>query len=229
MAIDFNTSSDISPDTGNDVSSGDFGRDFGGDLGGDEGVDLNQADTIYPPNDGFVEGTREDVTLQPEDAFDRYHTPPKSLLEGEYEGDVDDFIKNDDPYADPSDAMFVDRDPRYAAPVGTSFEERSMSGDGDDKILTSYEVQNPIEVESGIAAPANDKEGGGIQYNFDENLNDGKNINDMVENGDIRPTSVSFEVDNSDETVNVEEFPDAEYADAPPDPPQDVDMNMDMG
>ena len=149
MARDFNTNSDISPDTGNDVSSGDAGSDFGGNLGDDEGVDLNvpeRQDTSNTDKTGF---SKADMVA-----------PPPEIM--------DSPVLNDD--------------------VPAIYQEAPANVGAGPEAIDLNQYYQPDERER------------------------------MIEEG----------MGPGPET-NVEEFPDAEYADAPPDPPQDVDMNVDMG
>ena len=149
MARDFNTSSDISPDTGNEVSSVDAGSDFGDDLGGDEGVDLNMPESQEAADMDKTGFSKADMVA-----------PPPEF--------IDNPVLNDDVPAIYQEAP---------AHVGAGPE---------DIDLNQYDQPYEREIEEGM--------GPGPE-------------------------------------TNVEEFPDAEYADAPPDTPQDVDMdmNMDMG
>ena len=190
MAKDYKSGSDVGQDTRNDAKN-DTRSDYGGDLAKNDGLDLNK----YPSNDGFVKGTEENITLQHGDTFDRYGHP--QAQGGAYEGDVAEFIRNDTPNSfygsETKDLGF------YASPVDTPYEQRSLEGGSEDRIRYEFETQNPVDAKSGIASPWYGQEGGGTQYQFGSDKSGeewGNRIDTMMENDDIKPISVSFEVDS---------------------------------
>jgi len=181
-------------------SGGDNKADSGGELAKGE-VDLNDEqrwDMSHPDNDGFVKGTEKpDEQLQSGDKFVRWGESDKH-----------------------PDYNEINQLGSYAAPEGTQYGEVSLQGDEQDRIKYEFEVQNPVEVTSGIAVPYYGQDGGGTQHKFNEP------IDTLWEKGDVKPTGVSFEVDHRTPNDNVGSPEDIEkYRHANTD--SDGDLNSD--
>jgi len=166
--------------------------------GGSSGNSKEQRWDEFPDNDGFVKGT--------EKSNDQLQTGDKFVRWGESDMHPDYHTKN--------------QLGRYAAPEGTQYGEISLKGGEEDRIKYEFEAQNPVEVTSGTAAPFYGQEGGGTQYKFNEP------IDTLWEKGDVKPTSVSFEVDHRNPNDNVGSPEDIEkYRHANTD--SDGDLNSD--
>jgi len=95
MAKDFDTSSDMIPEVGSEVSR-DTGADYGGDIASDDGVDLNAGDATKADG-GFAKATMmsydaslpEDYTAdgtRPPDSAIYTEAPARPSLEDQYPG-----------------------------------------------------------------------------------------------------------------------------------------------
>ena len=95
MAKDFDTSGDMIPEVGSEVSR-DTGADCGGDIASDEGVDLNASDTSKAEV-GFAKATMmsADAAL-PEDYTAATHVRPQDYAEVTY---IDQPIKTPEDWA----------------------------------------------------------------------------------------------------------------------------------
>lgn len=74
---------------------------------------------------------------------------------------------------------------RYVSPQGTSYSARSLPRGSINAPCTIYEILQPIEVQSGIAAPWFGEVGGGVQYQFSAI------IDSLLEQGMIREVGLS--------------------------------------
>jgi Tuberculosis necrotizing toxin len=61
---------------------------------------------------------------------------------------------------------------KFASPLGTPANQRSLSPGMVSKPLTKYEVIKPFDVQSGKIAPWFGESGGGVQYKFDKSVKD---------------------------------------------------------
>lgn len=72
---------------------------------------------------------------------------------------------------------------RFASPLGTPFDMRSLPNECINLPYQAYEIVKPVEVVSGIVAPAFGNRGGGIQYILP------KSIKHLIELGFLKVSS----------------------------------------
>ncbi len=59
---------------------------------------------------------------------------------------------------------------KFVTPEGTPYANRALPPGSETKPYNAYEVVKPIEVQSGKIAPWFDQPGGGIQYQFNQSI-----------------------------------------------------------
>jgi len=116
----------------------------------------------YPPN--------EEVYLANKNTFDNPNYFDQTTGEIKWPGMNGD--PNVDGYGNPSG--------KFTSPQGIPFENRALSPTTDMNNYHTYEVIKPVEVQSGEIAPWFDQPGGGIQYRFNDT------IQNLINNGILR-------------------------------------------
>ena len=219
MARDFEMGNDKCTDARSDTfrdSSQSFESDCGLDKDTD-GVDLNKQDQ----NRGLAPGDAGEMIEHPEGWRSDRYGPIPSQPAGPYEGDVEEFIKNDNDektYGPKANELG-----EFTAPVGTPPEERALRPKegtedicADDRIHYEFEsTKDGIQTRDGISADYPDSNvpghGGGWQHDFGEGTGISDRINFDNNEGDIKITNASFWVDNR---MPVEESPDENPGDS---------------
>jgi len=135
----------------------------------------------YPPN--------EEVYLANKNTFDNPNYFDQTTGEIKWLGmngdpNVDGFLNGISRNESLQPGMLIDRygnpSGKFTSPQGIPFENRALSPTTDMNNYHTYEIIKPVEVQSGEIAPWFDQPGGGIQYRFNDT------IQNLINNGILR-------------------------------------------